>query len=72
MPKKNCNIYVISYGKKSYYDMPFILRKAIDESSVITAKEKESFWESNDELWKDIIFYLEHKNFRRPQLWLSK
>ncbi|EMS8793246.1 hypothetical protein ACTLKO_000252 [Enterobacter ludwigii] len=58
--------------KKPYYDMPFILRRAIDKSSVITAKEKESFWKSNDELWKDIIFYIEHKNFRRPQLWLSK
>lgn len=58
--------------KIPYKDMPFILRKAIDESTIITDVEKDSFWKKNDELWKDINHYIEHKELRRPKFWLSE
>lgn len=58
--------------KKPYQDMPMILMKFINDSKVISASEKETLLKENNELWKDITFFIKNKEFRRPDFWFSE
>ncbi|MDA4230718.1 hypothetical protein, partial [Escherichia coli] len=60
-----------AFWKKPYKDIPAILKKLIDDSKVLTMNEKQKVWEENEEVWKDILFFIENKEFRRPEFWFS-
>lgn len=61
-----------AFWRKPYNDMPVILKKLIDDSTVLTMNEKQRFWKDNEEIWKDVHYFIEKKEFRRPEIWLSE
>lgn len=61
-----------AFWKKPYKDIPAILKKLVDDSKVLTMNEKQKFWEENEEVWKDILFFIENKEFRRPEIWFAE
>lgn len=58
--------------KKPYEQMPTLLKNFVHESKVITEAEKELLWAQNEELWKDINYFVENTELRRPDFWFSQ
>ncbi|KUQ82692.1 MULTISPECIES: hypothetical protein [Enterobacter cloacae complex] len=59
------------FEEKDFSKSHHSIQEIIDSSVTLTPDEKAQFWSENQDLWNELVYFINNKKLCRPEFWLN-